>query len=172
MNIFLLNKSRRAAYRRPSNITVYHNIDFPLDDVLDIFYALFGSSYPIIDLLRMISTANHMFCAYDQQGQCLACALLDESTEDGGIYLTLFGVRQSSQGAGVGTYLLKTIVRWARRSGYVSIYLHVHSENHRAIGLYEKVGFRKRQFLPDFYRGTSKRPRHGFLMMLEFYSNY
>jgi ribosomal-protein-alanine N-acetyltransferase len=78
----------------------------------------------------------------------------------------LFGVRESNQRHGTGTYLLETIIQWARQRGYRFIHLHVHINNYKAIGLYEKVGFRKHEYLPNFYGNIPKYPPHAFRMIL------
>jgi ribosomal protein S18 acetylase RimI-like enzyme len=115
----------------------------------------------------MITTVNHIFCAYDQiQRRCVGCALLNNSGKNVGLYLMLFGVRQSNQQHGVGTQLLKTIIQWARRTQHTYIYLHVHVENFKAIGLYEKVGFRRDEYIPDYYVQTSKQNPGAFRMVL------
>jgi ribosomal-protein-alanine N-acetyltransferase len=115
----------------------------------------------------MISTINHIFCVYDKsQGQYIACALINNDGTQGGLYLMLFGVQQSNQKRGTGTYLLESIIQWARQRGYRYIYLHVHIENYKAIGLYEKVGFHKQVYIPNFYSNQPKYPPHAIRMIL------
>ena len=146
---------------------VYHNAQFPMEDILDVLYPSFGSVYPYRDFLKMIYEANHVFCAYDlTENRPIACALVNEVSGKGGLYLMLFGVRPSDQSRGAGTYLLKKIIHWARQAGRTFIYLHVHVENFKAIGLYEKVGFYKYEYIRDFYAQTPKRPADAFQMIL------
>lgn len=167
MNRLLLRRPKQRDRNNYSDIQVYHNIQFPLDDILDVLYPLFSPYYPYDEFINMIYTVNHIFCAYNvRQRQCVGCALVND--KDGGLYVMLFGVRQSSQGHGTGTQLLQAIIRWARRSGYPYIQLDVHVENYKAIGLYEKVGFRKSKFEPFYYAFTSKRPPHAYRMILQF----
>ncbi|CAF2496154.1 unnamed protein product [Rotaria sp. Silwood2] len=154
--------------KNSSAIHVYHNRQFPLKDIVDVLYPLFGNDYPYNDLLYLIDTAHHIFCAYDETKHlCVGCALI-KSVKTGGLYLSLFGVRQSSQHRGVGTQLLKKIIRWAYRTGHSFIYLHVHVINYKAIGLYEKVGFRTDDYLPGFYSASSKPKPDAFQMVLYF----
>ncbi|CAF0798917.1 unnamed protein product [Adineta ricciae] len=153
---------------RSSNIQVYHNRPFPIEEILAVLYPLFGQFYPYDDFIRMITDSDHIFCAYDRiQRRCVACALVNNKGRNGGLYLMLFGVRQSNQQRGVGTQLLKSVVRWAYQSGYAYIYLHVHVDNYKAIGLYEKVGFRPDEYLQGYYRQTPKENPHAYRMLLK-----
>ena len=150
-----------------SNVQIYHNRPFPLRDIVDILYPLFTTSYQYDELIRMITTVNHIFCSYDHiQRRCIACALVNEVGTKGGLYIMLFGVRQSSQHHGVGTKLLKGIIEWARQRKYTYIYLHVNVDNYKAIGLYRKVGFRQHEYLPDYYRDSPKESPAGYRMIL------
>ncbi|CAF2126795.1 unnamed protein product [Rotaria magnacalcarata] len=158
---------KKKGSKHDSTIQIYHNIEFPLNDIIDIFYPIFGQYYRYEDLVNMIYSVPHIFCAYDiRQGQCVGCALVDNVSNSGGVYLMLFGVHESYQGHGVGTQLLKNIIRWAYRIGHTFIHLHVHVLNHKAMGLYEKVGFKKYEYLPNYYGNLPKRPPHAFRMVL------
>ncbi|CAF1176949.1 unnamed protein product [Adineta ricciae] len=154
----------------PSSIQIYHHIPFPLNDLLGVLYPLFGSYYPFEEFLHMIYTVHHIFCAYDiVQNRCVGCALLNNTDNTNqSIYIMLFGVQQTNQNQGVGTYLLQTVIQWAHQAGYQHIHLDVFVENYKAIGLYEKVGFQKYKFLPNYYIHTSKRPPHAIRMVLSF----
>lgn len=168
--IRLLSNDVMKQRTHSSNIQIYHNRQFPLKDIFDIFYSIFGSDYPYADIIHMITSANHVFCSYDQiQHRFIACALLNNAGTKGGLYLLLFGVRQSNQHRGVGTQLLKTIIQWAHRKNYTFIYLHVNVDNFKAIGLYEKVGFRRHEYLPDYYRESPKENPAAFRMILSLY---
>lgn len=158
--------ARRTTHSSP-NIQVFHNYPFPLQDLMDIFHPLFGSDYSYEDIIRMITTANHVFCSYNQTTRrCVACALVNNAGAKGGLYITLFGVRSSSQNHGVGTQLLKTIIQWARRRRYTFVYLHVNVDNYKAIGLYEKVGFRRQEYLANYYQNAAKENPAGYRMVL------
>ena len=150
-----------------NNIQVFHNHPFPLRDLMDIFYPLFASDYSYEDIIHMITTTNHVFCSYNQTiRRCIACALVNNAGTKGGLYIVLFGVRSSSQSHGVGTQLLKTIIQWARRRRYTFIYLHVNADNYKAMGLYEKVGFRRHEYLPNYYQNAAKENPAGYRMIL------
>ena len=152
-----------------SNVHVFYNSPYSAQVALDIFYPLFGSDYRYEDLFQMVTTANHIFCAYDYTTRrYVACALVNNAGEKGGLYINLFGVRQSSQHHGVGTQLLKEILRWARYTRHTFVYLHVNASNKKAIGLYEKVGFKKQEYLPNYYQNSPKENPAGYRMVLVF----
>lgn len=150
-----------------SNLQVYHNLRFPLEHIVDVLYPLFGQFYRYDDFIRMIMNAHHIFCVYDRiQQRCVGCALVNNADKTRGLYLMLFGVHQSNQHHGVGTYLLKKIIQWARYTRHSYIYLHVNVDNYKAIGLYEKVGFRKHERIPDYYNSTPKRNPDAYQMVM------
>ncbi len=51
------------------------------------------------------------------------------------------GIVPSYRGRGLGRKLINATVAQARKDGFVRIELFVHSDNARAITLYDKVGF-------------------------------
>lgn len=55
-------------------------------------------------------------------------------------YLVM-GVRRQASGQGLGTGLLTEAKRWAAEHGLHRLELTVMAHNHRAIGLYERMGF-------------------------------
>lgn len=151
-----------SSHSSSSSIFIYYNENFSYDDVEYVLGPLFDSYYGRRRLRSLIQKVDHIWCVYDRRTrQYIACALLD-SKPDGTLYIQLFGVQQASQGQGIGTRLLRAIRRWARKSGYFAISLHTQIDNYQAIGLYEKVGFRKQSVVRDYYR------RYGFLSFLEF----
>jgi len=163
----LLSKSTMKNQVNSSNIQVYHNRQFPLEDIVDVLYPLFGQYYRYDEFIKMITTSNHIFCAYDRiQQRCVGCALVNNVGRTGGLYLMLFGVRQSNQHHGVGTLLLKSVIRWARYTRHTFIYLHVNVDNYKAIGLYEKVGFRMQQYLSGYYNQSPKLNPDAYRMVL------
>lgn len=53
---------------------------------------------------------------------------------------------------GIGTALIEEAIRWARGSGIHKLELHVFPHNEPAIGLYEKLGFRREGYRRGHYR--------------------
>jgi ribosomal protein S18 acetylase RimI-like enzyme len=48
-----------------------------------------------------------------------------------------------AQGRGVGKLLIKSVEEEARKQGFENLWLAVYEKNDKAIGIYEKLGFRK-----------------------------
>lgn len=55
-------------------------------------------------------------------------------------------------GRGIGSALMEKLIAFARQQGIRQLELQVRSDNARAIGLYEKFGFRKLCRFPAFFR--------------------
>jgi ribosomal protein S18 acetylase RimI-like enzyme len=128
---------------------ISHNLNYPLYHLEDVLLPLFEKNYTTDDLRVTIESANHIWCAYEND-KCIACALITDVGTHGGLYVILFGVSKSSQGRGIGTCLLENIITWSRQHGYTFIYLHTEYDNENAIKLYEKAGFRKQFDQSDY----------------------
>jgi len=55
-------------------------------------------------------------------------------------------VRQAYAGQGIATRLFGAMEEWARERGVHRIYLHVQADNHRAVALYHRLGYRVEGF--------------------------
>lgn len=136
-----------------SSFSVHYNRDFTIEQVQSILQPLFGGYYGKNRLRKIIADSEHIWCVYDRQvNRYVACALISDRDEKRILYVKLFGVDQSTQGRGIGTYLLKSIQQWAKERHYVAMMLHTQINNVAAIGLYEKVGFHKEFYLSNFFR--------------------
>lgn len=127
-------------YKPLDSMKITHDRNYPLWDLMDVLLPLFAKNYTDDSLRETIRSANHICCAYEH-GQCLGCALMTDVGSNGGLYMLLFGVRQSAQGRGIGKSLLENLIHWARQRKYRFIYLHTEPDNHKAIGMYERAGF-------------------------------
>lgn len=128
---------------------ISHNHHYSLQHLEDVLFPLFEKYYTNDSLRVTIESANHIWCAYDNE-ECIGCALITDIGSYGGLYVILFGVRKSDQGRGIGTRLLENIIKWSRKHGYTFIYLHTEYDNQNAIRLYEKAGFQKQFCRPDY----------------------
>lgn len=124
------------------SIQLSHNHEYPIDDLENVLFPLFEKHYTLDSLRVTIESANHIWCAYENE-QCIGCALLTDIGSNGGLYIILFGVKETDQGRGIGTRLIKKIINWSHKHQRTFIYLHTEYENQKAICLYEKVGFQK-----------------------------
>lgn len=57
----------------------------------------------------------------------------------------------AARGRGISRALIGAAWRWAQRRGYTGLHLEVQCTNRAAIRLYERLGFRRAQRLPDYY---------------------
>ena len=92
----------------------------------------------------------------------VAC-LGDELLGYGGMFLvgdeanvTNIAVAQNLRKKGVGTGIVKALLREAEESGAERVYLEVRVGNEPARHLYEKCGFREVGIRKDFYRGPKE----------------
>jgi ribosomal protein S18 acetylase RimI-like enzyme len=127
---------------------ISRNRNYPLWHLEDVLLPLFEKNYSYDSLRETIHSANHIWCAYEY-GKCIGCALITDIGTNRGLYMLLFGIRKSEQGRGIGKRLLENIIIWSSSQGYRFIYLHTEHDNKKAIGIYEKVGFRREFYLPD-----------------------
>ncbi|CAF5193653.1 unnamed protein product, partial [Rotaria magnacalcarata] len=143
----LLSPSRRIPTFLGST-DISHNLNYPLWQLVDVLLPLFGKYYTYTSLYETIGSANHIWCVYEN-GKCIGCALITDVGSNRGLYIMLFGIRQSAQGRGIGKRLLESIIIWSSRHEYKFIYLHTEYDNEKAIGMYQKAGFRKQFYQPD-----------------------
>jgi RimJ/RimL family protein N-acetyltransferase len=58
----------------------------------------------------------------------------------------MVAVRQVYAGQGIATHLFEAMEEWARGRGIHRIFLHVQADNHRAVALYHRLGYRVEGF--------------------------
>ncbi|THD20411.1 N-acetyltransferase NAT13 [Fasciola hepatica] len=68
-------------------------------------------------------------------------------------YIMTLGCLAPYRGLGIGTVMLKHVVRFCKKHGGIrSIYLHVHVENSGAVAFYKRFGFDITGEVEDYYR--------------------
>lgn len=60
-------------------------------------------------------------------------------------------ISRAYRDVGIGTEMLRTLLRHSRDRGLTMLYLHVFATNHRAIHVYEKIGFTKTGVRPNMF---------------------
>lgn len=61
-------------------------------------------------------------------------------------------VKKAFWNQGIGSMLLERLIKYAKEHGIELIYLEVRSDNHAAIHLYEKYGFKQTGTLPAYFK--------------------
>lgn len=105
------------------------------------------------DRLRGDSAATFMAVLDEQDAGLVTGAPFAEAGE-GTAGLFAMWTAPEVRGRGVASALVRTVIDWARQSGYPSILLDVADDNRPAIALYERHGFR-----PTGRTGTLPPPR-------------
>ena len=78
--------------------------------------------------------------------------------------LLRIAVKKSGQNSGVGRILLMELCKKAQEENIQSIFLEVRASNEKAIGLYEKLGFRQTGLRKNYYK---QNPEDAVLMTKE-----
>ncbi|UJR18440.1 hypothetical protein I4U23_005345 [Adineta vaga] len=141
-------------------IRISRDRNYPLNDIENVLLPLFQPAHTEETLRVTIDSATHIWCAYEND-QCLGCALASDIGSHRGLYVILFGVSESAQGFGIGTRILKKMIKWCRKRQRPFIFLLTESYNERALRLYRKTGFQKHspssiydESLPDYGDGV------------------
>jgi ribosomal protein S18 acetylase RimI-like enzyme len=75
-------------------------------------------------------------------GMAFAERATDYFTQEAHGHLGIIAVAEHAEGRGVGRALLETVEHWSRDAGFRFLSLNVFADNARAIGVYEKAGYR------------------------------
>jgi diamine N-acetyltransferase len=78
----------------------------------------------------------------EREGETAAGFLSFHLENDGRVKLNKLYVLPELQGGGVGTRALEHVMRRARELGGRAVWMQVNKRNHRAVGVYQKAGFR------------------------------
>jgi ribosomal protein S18 acetylase RimI-like enzyme len=75
-------------------------------------------------------------------GAAYAERATDYFTQESHGHLGILAVAEQAEGRGIGQALLTTVEQWSRDAGLRFLSLNVFADNARAIGVYEKAGYR------------------------------
>lgn len=102
-------------------------------------------------IASMENSADDVMLLAKEEGKVLGVATLSRLPRRMG-HRGDFGISvcKAYWGRGIGTLLLEGILAFAKANGFEVIDLQVRSDNHRAISLYEKFGFRQLCRYPGF----------------------
>lgn len=95
-------------------------------------------------LARIYESANNCLLLALDEDNLIGVASVHASNEEETKHIGHLGivVEEEYQGMGLGTILMEELIEWAAVSGTIKrLQLEVQERNHRAIRLYEKLGF-------------------------------
>jgi len=81
-------------------------------------------------------------------------------------HLLSIAVIETQQYKGIGSLLLKSMVSQCKAMGINQVFLEVRASNEKAIGFYQKYGFKKDAIRENYYSGDT--PEDALLMSLGF----
>lgn len=130
------------------------------EEIAEIYHSLIGmpgctwdETYPTIDFVRRDIESHSLYKAVDGD-TIVACAYLgefeelerpecfDKTVRNFGEFSRV-AVRREYQRRGIARELLEYLIKEAPKRSYDGIALLVGTENHSAIALYEKIGFKR-----------------------------
>jgi [ribosomal protein S18]-alanine N-acetyltransferase len=96
-------------------------------------------------------------------------AKLERSDQDGAAHLISLAVDPLSRGKGIGSKLLEDVILQTKNADpkCKKMELEVRTDNQKAIGLYQKFGFRQIGTISNYYG----KGRHAWLMELDYAGN-
>lgn len=104
---------------------------------------------------------------YKIDKEIIAVCLVNCYKEQKEISIDLLCVKKAYQGNGLGKSLLDFCIKNCMKEGYYSFYLHVATTNSIAIKLYEKMGFNKLEYVPNYYFQDPPPNNDAYLMKLD-----
>jgi len=139
----------------------YRKVIFPdeLDDVLAFDAAVFSNPGDYMgpeDWTQ--SDAYWMFVDKAKVGCCALQANVDydDSPKNGSLYIASIALALDWRGQGLGTKFTEWQIDYARRRGFSTIVTNTRGSNRAMIGVYTKLGFKKRP-VTDHYEEPDER---------------
>lgn len=130
-----------------------------LDQVMAIERENFSVPWTENGFFSFLIRQDTLFLAAEEEGEiagyCGAVLVPDEGD------ITNVSVASNWRRQGVGTLLVRELIRQAGEAGVTKLYLEVRAGNQAAIELYEKLGFQKDGLRRDYY----EEPREDAVLM-------
>jgi ribosomal protein S18 acetylase RimI-like enzyme len=140
--------------RRPAFIRQVRSVDLPALHEVDA--AVFGEfAYPLFILRQFVDVHQRHFLVADADPPLLGYVLAAFAARANDAWILGLGVRPDVRKYGYGRALLDHCLARLRDDGVRRVLVTVKPENIAAIKLYESMGFKKKEFQPDYY-GTGE----------------
>lgn len=148
-----LNYSRRLIMIGGHHYTVRQASSQDIDDLVGIEKRIYGTapwSYAAFQV-EMERHHDRLYLAVEQMNQVIAFIGMAVDWYHLDLHITNIGVRPDCQKRGVGTYLIKTAIAYARHLQLHSLSLEVRVHNLVARHLYEELGFHEHRIKRRYY---------------------
>lgn len=119
----------------------------------------FSQPWSEASLLAVLKQENALYVVAETQDRIVGLCGVINACGDGDVGNV--SVEQTLRGKGLGTEMLRQLMRWGRTIGVEQYTLEVRVGNHAAIHVYEKLGFVGGGVRPGFY----EKPREDALIM-------
>ena len=127
--------------KNPNTASCQFYITLAPQPKLDNQYAVFGGVINGMDVAKQIAKGDPFFVAIGSKEVVGWCDIQRRTGIASHVGLLNIAIVPGFRSQGIGRKLLLAVLDEAKRSGFVRIELWAHSDNARAIALYEKVGF-------------------------------
>ena len=174
------NQINLTGYKKPINIRNKYKVknllktikpipvtdeDIPqMNEIYKTFWGIKGI-YPDEEYKRIIK--QNLSYSYKNGGEIMAFCLLDYSENEKITEIYLLCVKKSYQCCKLGELLLSFCIDNCCKLNYKKFCLHVYTTNSIALGLYKKLGFEIKQFIPELYKDETPVDNDGYYMELD-----
>lgn len=117
-----------------------------------------------IDMLRYALSESGDMAFKIEDGDRIIAYIMACRVSDNSLDIESVAVDPEYRGRGLAKALFKHIEDIAKQRGYERIELEVREHNLEAIGLYEKLGFKKTEFLKNYYMEKLNGSRNAYRM--------
>lgn len=108
------------------------------------------------DWIKVFNGPSHYYIDYIFENEIIKSFILCQtSSEDKVVHLLKIITKPIDQRQGLARKLLRSLITWCELNYKDSIYLEVHSQNHKAISFYKSFGFNSLRNIKSFYSDGS-----------------
>lgn len=129
-----------------------------LDGLHELELSCFASeSFSRRQMKRLFGSKNAIFLVYEETNVTLgfAIGLIRNHRSDATGRLYSLDVAEAARGKGIGKLLLDALEARFKSLGISRIYLEVTPKNERAVGLYLRRGYEKKEVIKNYYKDGS-----------------
>ena len=121
-----------------------------LKKIYEIETSSFVHPYSALSLFSLIMLHSDTSLVAEVNGEVVGFAIAAKEVGKK-LHLLNFAVHPKYRRMGIGSALLRSLEKLAKKKGVKEIYLEVEEDNFAAISLYEKMGFKKKKIIKKYY---------------------